>query len=168
VGGTTALPHGATVGGTGRRPDEHWEAPGMTIGPVEYIVLGFPENRFDGSIAPELMKLVDDGTIRIIDLVFITKDVDGTVAAVEFDDHEDLAPFGSIEGEVGGLISPEDVEYVADGLEPDSAVALLVWEDLWAKPLVEALRAAGGILVEGARIPHDLVEPALDELESVG
>ena len=123
----------------------------MAIGPVEYMVLGFPENRFDGSIAPELMKLVDDSTIRIIDLVFITKDADGSVTAVEFDDHEDLAGFGAIEGEVGGLISPEDVEYVADGLEPDSA-----------------LRAAGGVLVEGARIPHDLIEPALDELETVG
>ena len=140
----------------------------MTIGPVEYIVLGFPENRFDGSIAPELMKLVDDGTIRILDLVFITKDADGSVTAVEFDDEEALAGFGAIEGDVGGLISPEDVEYVADGMEPDSAVGLLVWEDVWAKPLVEALRAAGGILVEGARIPHDLIEPALDELETVG
>ena len=140
----------------------------MAIGPVEYMVLGFPENRFDGSIAPELMKLVDDGTIRILDLVFITKDAGGGVTALEFDDHEDLAGFGAIEGDVGGLIGPEDVEFVADGLEPDSAVALLVWEDLWAKPLVEALRAAGGVLVEGARIPHDLVEPALDELEAVG
>ena len=140
----------------------------MAIGPVEYMVLGFPENRFDGSIAPELMKLVGNGTIRIIDLVFITKDAGGGVTAVEFDDHEDLAGFAAIEGEVGGVISPEDVGYVADGLEPDSAVALLVWEDLWAKPLVEALRAAGGVLVEGARIPHDLIEPALDELETVG
>jgi hypothetical protein len=139
----------------------------MAIGPVEYMVLGFPENRFDGSIAPELKKLVDDGTVRVIDLVFITKDAQGTVAAVEYDDHEALAAFGAVEGEVGGLISPEDVEYVADGLEPDSAVALLIWEDVWAKPLVEALRAAGGVLVEGARIPHDLIEPALDELESV-
>jgi hypothetical protein len=140
----------------------------MAIGPVEYMVLGFPENRFDGSIAPELMKLVDNGTVRILDLVFITKDADGNVTAVEFDDQEDLAGFGAIEGDVGGLIGQEDVEFVADGLEPDSAVALLVWEDLWAKPLVEALRAAGGVLVEGARIPHDLIEPALDELEAVG
>ena len=140
----------------------------MAIGPVEYMVLGFPENRFDGSIAPELMKLVDDGTIRILDLVFITKDAGGDVAAVEFDDDEALAAFGAMEGDVGGLIGPEDVEFVADGLAPDSAVALLVWEDVWAKPLVEALRAAGGILVEGARIPHDLIEPALDELETVG
>jgi len=140
----------------------------MVIGPVEYVVLGFPENRFNGSIAPELMQLVDDGIVRIIDLVFITKDPDGRVTAIEYDDHEDLGSFGSIDGEVGGLISPEDVEYVAAGLEPDSAVALLVWEDLWAKPLVEALRAAGGVLVEGARIPQELIEPALADLESVG
>jgi hypothetical protein len=140
----------------------------MAIGPVEYVVLGFPGNQFNGAVAPELAKLVDDGTIRIIDLVFIAKDADGVVTALEHEEHEALAPFGSIDGHVGGLISPEDMEFVAEGLEPDSAVALLVWEDVWAAPLVEALRASGGILVEGARIPHDLVEPALDELESVG
>jgi hypothetical protein len=139
----------------------------MAIGPVEYVVLGFPGNQFNGAVAPELAKLVDNGTIRIIDLVFITKDTDGVVGAVEYEDHEALAPFGSMEGDVGGLISPEDIEFVAEGLEPDSAVALLVWEDVWATPFVEALRASGGVLVEGARIPHDLVEPALDELASV-
>jgi hypothetical protein len=140
----------------------------MTIGPVEYIVVGFPGNRFNGAVAPELVKLVEAGTIRVLDLVFISKDGNGDVVALEHDDHEALAAFGSIDGDVGGLIGPEDVAYVADGLEPDSSVALLVWEDVWAKPFADALRDSGGILVEGARIPPDLIEPALDGLEAVG
>ena len=77
----------------------------MAIGPVEYIIVGFPGNKFNGEIAPELGKLVESGTIRILDLVFITKDADGDVAGVEFEDHDDVALFNALEGEVGGLIS---------------------------------------------------------------
>ena len=79
------------------------EASPWRIGPVEYIIVGFPGNQFNGEIAPELGKLVDSGTIRILDLVFITKDADGNVAAVEFEDHDDVALFNALEGEVGGL-----------------------------------------------------------------
>ena len=132
----------------------------MAIGPVEYIIVGFPGNKFNGEIAPELGKLVDNGTIRILDLVFITKDEDGDVAVVEFEDHDDVALFNALEGEVGGLISQEDAEYAAAELEPNSSAALLIWEDLWAAPFVEAMRASGGVLIEGSRIPHDLIEAA--------
>jgi hypothetical protein len=138
----------------------------MSIGPVEYMVVAFPGNEFNGAIAPELAKLVDSGTIRILDLVFITKDADGDFAAVEFDEHDGLSAFASIDGEIGGVISHEDVEHAAEALEANSSAALLVWEDTWATPLVEAMRDSGGILVEGARIPHDLIEPVLAGLES--
>ena len=138
----------------------------MTIGPVEYMVVAFPGNEFNGAIAPELAKLVDDGTIRILDLVFITKDADGDFAAIEFDEHDGLSAFASIDGEIGGVISHEDVEHAAEALEPNSSAALLVWEDTWATPFVEAMRASGGVLVEGARIPHDLIEPVLAGLDS--
>ena len=87
----------------------------MAIGPVEYIIVGFPGNQFNGEIAPELAKLVESGTIRLLDLVFIMKDADGNTAAVEVEDHEDLAIFHNLDGEVGGLISDEDIEYAADG-----------------------------------------------------
>jgi hypothetical protein len=140
----------------------------MAIGPVEYIIVGFPGNTFNGEIAPELGKLVDSGTIRVLDLVFITKDADGNVAAVEFEDHDDVALFNELEGEVGGLISEEDVEYAAAELEPNSSAALLVWEDVWAKPFVEALRSSGAVLIEGSRIPHDLIEAAEAELATAG
>ena len=132
----------------------------MSIGPVEYIILGFPGNKFNGEVAPELGKLVDSGLIRILDLVFITKDEQGDVAAVEFEDHHDVALFAALDGEVGGLISDEDVEYAAAELEPNSSAALLIWEDVWATPFVEALRASGAVLIEGSRIPHDLIEAA--------
>jgi hypothetical protein len=136
----------------------------MPIGPVEYMIVGFPGNRFTGEIAPELAKLVEAGTVRILDLIFVGKAADGTVTTFEFDQRDELAGFAAIDGEVGGLISTEDVEYAASLLEPNSSEALLVWEDVWATPLVEAMRRADGIVLEGARIPHELVQAALDEL----
>ena len=75
-----------------------------------------------------------------------------------------MAGFGDLDGEVGGLISPEDIEFAAAQLEPDSSAALLIWEDLWAAPFAEAVRRSGGVLLEGARIPHELIEPALAAL----
>lgn len=140
----------------------------MAIGPVEYIIVGFPGNQFNGEIAPELGKLVDSGTIRILDLVFITKDEDGDVHAVEFEDHDDVALFNALDGEIGGFISDEDIQYAAAELEPNSSAALLIWEDVWATPFVEAMRNSGGVLIEGSRIPHDLIEAAEAELAAAG
>jgi hypothetical protein len=140
----------------------------MAIGPVEYILIGFPGNKFNGEIAPELAKLIDGGTIRILDLVFIMKDADGNVEALDFEDHDDVALFRALDGEVGGMISEEDIEYAASALEPNSSAALLIWEDLWAKPFVDALRNSGAVLLEGARIPHDLIELAEAELTAAG
>jgi hypothetical protein len=138
----------------------------VATGPVEYIIVGFPGNKFTGEIAPALRDLVERRMIRILDLVFITSDADGNVSTIEVDEHGDLAEFAELDGEVGGIISEDDVEYAALDLEPNSSVALLVWEDTWATPLVEALRGAGGVLLEGARIPADLVESALSGLRS--
>jgi hypothetical protein len=136
----------------------------MAIGPVEYIIVGFPGNKFNGNIAPELGKLVDSGQIRILDLVFITKDAEGNVKAVEFDDHDDVALFAELDGDVGGLIGDEDIGYAAATLEPNSSAALLIWEDVGAAPFVDALRASGAVLIEGSRIPHDLIEAAEPQL----
>jgi hypothetical protein len=136
----------------------------MTIGPVEYIIVGFPGNKFTGEIAPELIALVESGTVRILDLIFIGKDADGSVVSFEIDELDELAGFGAMDAEVGGLISPEDVEYAAAALEPNSSAALLIWEDLWAKPFAEAVRNSNGILLEGARMPHELISSALADL----
>src|SRR5262245_17528858 len=140
----------------------------MTIGPVEYIIVGFPGNQFNGEIAPAVADLIDAKTIRILDLVFISKDADGNVTTFEFDQLDELAAFGDLDGEVGGLIGPDDIEHAAESLEPNMSAGLLLWEDTWAIPLVEAMRSSGGVLLEGGRIPHDLAEEAFVGLASAG
>src|SRR5271168_3633167 len=114
--------------------------PTMTTGPVEYIIVAFPGNKFTGEIAPELIALVESGTVRILDLIFIGKAADGSVVSFEIDELDALAGFGELDAHVGGLISPADIEYAASALEPNSSAALLIWEDLWAKPFTEAVR----------------------------
>ena len=136
----------------------------MGVGPVEYIILGFPGNHFKSEIVPALAKLIDSRTVRIIDLIFILKDGDGNVTTFEFDQLEELAPFSTLEGEISGLINQEDVAYAADALEPNTSAAILMWEDTWATEFAEAVRNAGGVMLEGARIPAELIETASTDL----
>ena len=140
----------------------------MAIGPVEYIIISFPGSRFSGEIAPKLAKVIDSGTVRILDLLFLTKDEQGEIAVLEFEDHDDVALFAALDGDVGGFISDEDVAYAAAGLEPGSSAALLVWEDLWATELAEALRRSGAMILEGGRIPHELIQAAEAQLAAAG
>ena len=133
-------------------------------GPVEYIIVGFPGNDFTGEIAPALVKLVEDGTVRVLDLIFVSKDSDGNVLSFEYDALEGLAAFAEIDGECGGLISEDDIAYAAAGLEPNSSAAMLIWEDVWATEFVTAVRGAGGVLLEGGRIPPEIVETAFADL----
>ena len=136
----------------------------MDIGPVEYLILGFPGNMFTGQIVPELAKLIDSGLVRIIDLTFISKDAAGRVEVVEYDAVEELAAFAGLDAEVGGILTDEDVAYAAQALEPNSSAALLVWEDTWATPFAVAVRNANGVILEGARIPREFIEAAMDAL----
>jgi len=136
----------------------------MDIGPVSYTVIAFPGNRFTGKIAPELEKLIANNVVRIIDLVFVAKDEAGDTVSLEFDQLDELAPFGELEGEVGGLVNMEDLDHVAANLPPGNSALIIVWEDTWANPLAEAILEAGGVVVDSARIPHDLVEAAMAEL----
>ncbi len=138
----------------------------MAIGPVEYIIVGFPGNKFNGKIAPELAKLIESGLVRILDLVVVTKDSAGEVGWFEFDQLDELAPFADLDGEVGGILSQEDIDYAAASLEPGSSVGLLLWEDLWAAPFAAAVRGSGGVLLEGGRIPHEIAQEALARVES--
>ncbi len=139
----------------------------MGVGPVEYIVVGFPGNRFHGAIAPELAKLIENQTIRVLDLLFIGKDVSGEVVFFEFDQLDELAPFADLEGEVGGVLGQDDIDYVAASLEPGMSAALLVWEDRWAAPFADAVRESGGVLLEGGRVPYELVQEVLTSIGSV-
>jgi hypothetical protein len=136
----------------------------MTTGPVEYIIVGFPGNKFNGAIAPELIALVESETVRILDLIFIGKDADGSVVSFEIEDLEGFDAFADLEADIGGLISPADIEYAAAQLEPNSSAALLLWEDVWAAPFAAAVRDSGGVLLDGARIPHELIQTALAAL----
>ncbi|WP_326721405.1 MULTISPECIES: DUF6325 family protein [unclassified Streptomyces] len=137
----------------------------MDVGPVEYVVVAFPGNRFRGEIAPELRALVANGTVRILDLTFIKKDADGVVSYIELDalDPMEASVFDDIEGEVGGLFSHEDLELIADELVPDSSAAVLLWEDTWAAGISGAVRRAGGQLVAHERIPAEAVERAYQD-----
>ncbi|MCB1038692.1 MAG: DUF6325 family protein [Acidimicrobiales bacterium] len=127
-------------------------------GPVEFLTIAFPGNNFDGRIVPELEKLISSGTVRIIDLVFVSKDADGAVTTYEYEDLDgDAAAFGALEGEAGDLLSEEDIAQAAEDLDPSSSGVFLLWEDLWAAPFAEAVRAADGVIVAGGRIPHEVV-----------
>ena len=140
----------------------------MVVGPIEYIIVGFPGNKFNGQIAPELAKLIDSGLVRILDLIVISKDESGEVATFEFDQLDELAPFADLEGDVGGILNQEDIDYAAASLAPSSTVGLLVWEDLWAARFAAAVRDSGGVLLEGARVPHELAQEAFARVEPVG
>ena len=134
------------------------------IGPVEYVILGFPGNKFTGQIVPELAKLIEGGVIRIIDLTFISKDAAGEVSVVEYDAIEELAAFAGLDAEIGGILTEDDIAHAALSLEPNSSAALLLWEDTWAAPFAAAVRNANGVILEGARIPHEIIDQAMDAL----
>jgi hypothetical protein len=137
----------------------------MTLAPAEYMIFGFPGNQFNGKVAPALADLVDKGLIRLRDLLFISKDADGNVTAFEIDEVDELKPFLDVKGEAGGLLTEADVEHAADALQPNSSAALLIWEDLWAAEFAEAVRDSGGVVLEGARIPHWLWQAALAQAD---
>ncbi len=140
----------------------------MSIGPVEYMIVAFPGNKFRGDIAPALAELVKSNTINIIDLAFVMKDADSNVEALELSDldSEVGAAFGELEGANGGLLNEEDLEAAAEELEPNSSAALLVWEDVWATKLADAIREADGVLLDLERVPHEVVMAAVEWAES--
>jgi len=129
-------------------------------GPVDVVMLEFPGNQFNGEIGPALRDLVVRGLVRVVDILFVYKDVDGSVGSVELGDlSRTLEPsFVDLDGQLGGgLLDAEDVEEVGAGLDPGSSKAVIVFENLWAVPFITAVRRAGGELVDQARIPSDVV-----------
>jgi uncharacterized membrane protein len=136
----------------------------MGIGPVEYMVVAFPGNQFKGEIAPALRDLTDSGTIRVLDLAFIMKDEEGNVVGAELEDagSEVVRAFEALTFERGGLISDNDILEIGNALDANSSAAVLVWEDLWASRFADAVRGAGGVLVDIQRVPHEIVQAAID------
>ena len=135
------------------------------LGPVDYLVVEFPGNEFKGEILPELADLVQRGIVRVLDLVVIKKEEDGSFEAFEFGD-PDFGPLGEVrelETQLADLLSEDDVTAVAQTLEPGSAAGLLVYENLWAAPFASAVRRAGGQLVANGRIPVQALLGALEQ-----
>ncbi|MDN0194230.1 DUF6325 family protein [Streptomyces sp. S.PNR 29] len=138
------------------------------VGPIDYLVVEYPGGRPTGEALPFLVDLVDRGLIRILDLVFLRKDPDGSVAAVELtdlarDENEELAVF---EGAASGLFGREDVQEAASVIGPGSTAAIIMYENTWAAPLASALRRAGARMVAAGRIPVPDVIAALDSMEA--
>ena len=132
------------------------------IGPVDYAIIAFPGNRFRGEIAPALAELVEAGTIRIIDVAFVGKGPDGDAVAMEVTELDPDVQQGleNLGYEVNGLFNEDDLMDAADALEPNSSAALLVWENVWARKVTQAMRDAGGELLAFERLPHDVVQAA--------
>ena len=125
------------------------------LGSVDYLIVEFPAGQanFSGEMAAELVSLVDAGTIRILDLLIITKDTDGTVDSFEIDDFDGLDELRALETELADLLAADDVADLAAAMEPGSVAAVLVWENRWSAPFASAARRAGGQLVANGRIP---------------
>ncbi len=132
----------------------------MSLGPIEMIIVGFPENRFTGEITPALNDLVESGLVRIVDLVFITKDDDGTVSALELNELDDdvSEAYLTLVAELDSLIGEEDIEDFGEQLDPGSSIALLVVEHVWATDFAQAVVNSGGVLIDSIRIPRDVVD----------
>ena len=144
---------------------------GSEIGPVDYMIVAFPGNQFKGEIAPTLADLVDAGTIRIIDIAFVGKDANGDTVAFELTelDPEVQKGLDNLGIEVEGLFNEDDLRDAGEALEPNSSAALLVWENVWAREVGQAMRNAGGELVAFERLPHDVVQAAREwALEAAG
>jgi hypothetical protein len=127
------------------------------LGPVDYVVVEFPADKanFSGEIGPELASLVDRGLVRVLDLLLLRKNADGSVEAEELANVDEgaVGELAKLEGDLALLLAAEDVEAIGEALAPNSIAAVLVWENTWAGPFGAAVRRAGGQLVASGRIP---------------
>ena len=134
------------------------------LGPVDYLVVEFPagQSNFTGEMAKELLALVDSGTIRVIDILILTKDADGSVEALEVDDFDDLGDLQVLEGQLAELLAEDDVLNLAAAMDPGSTAGVLIWENLWAAPFASAARRAGGQLIADGRIPIQAIIASIE------
>lgn len=137
-------------------------------GPIDFVLIEFSGDRFTGQAADALLDLVEEGIVRVYDLLVVRKDGDGTYSGVEITDltSEEIGGFSAFSGARSGLLDDDDVAAAADAMEPGSIAALIVYENAWAVPFVAASRDAGGQFVASARIPAQDVTAVLDALEA--
>jgi hypothetical protein len=143
--------------------EEEWASLDQ-LGPVDYLVVEFPAgtSNFTGEMTKELLALVDSGTIRVIDILILAKNEDGSVEAMELSDIEDLGPLQAVETELAELLAADDVEHLAAAMEPGSTAGVLIWENLWAAPFASAARRSGGQLIANGRIPIQAIIASIE------
>jgi hypothetical protein len=145
------------------------EAHDVELGPVDIVVIGFPPDApMTGEAIPLLLDLVDRGIIRVLDVLFVMENEDGTFSGFEAQDLESdrIGDFKVFEGASSGLLGEEDVATAAEAIEPGTAAVIIVYENSWAGPFVAAVRRNGGMLIDNQRIPaQDLID-ALDTVEA--
>jgi Family of unknown function (DUF6325) len=136
------------------------------LGPVDYVIVEFPKDKanFKGEIADELLSLVDRDIVRILDLVIMHKNDDGSIEVDELDDFdgESVGELARLEGDLGMLLAEDDMENLAAAIEPGSIAGIIVWENRWAGPFGAAVRRAGGQLVGSGRIPSQALLAAIE------
>jgi hypothetical protein len=139
-----------------------------SLGPVDYVVVEFPAgaSNFTGEMAEELVALVDAGSIRVIDVLILTKNEDGTVEPMELSEIDDLGPLRAIEPQLAELLAEEDVEHLAAAMDPGSTAGVLIWENLWAAPFGSAARRSGGQLLASGRIPIQAIIASIEADEA--
>ena len=140
----------------------------MTLGPLEYLVIGFDGNRFDGSIAKEIEKVVDKGIIRLVDVVFVTHDAGGELVIVELSNTDDprFVSFAPLLAQMRALFTPEDLEEIADSLPLGTSGLILLFEHRWAEDLKDAIGANGGFLVRRDVIAPEVLAEVSAQLEA--
>jgi Family of unknown function (DUF6325) len=137
------------------------------MGPIDYAVFEWPAQQPTGEVGPMILDLHDRGIIRILDVAFLAKGEDGSVAAIEINAMNGAAGgFEEFEGASSGLLGQDDLDEAAAVLEPGTSAAVLVWENRWAAPVAVAVRKSGGQLVANGRIPVQAILASLDALES--
>jgi hypothetical protein len=150
------------------------ETPLDELGPVDYVIVEFPAgaSNFTGEMATELMALSNAGTIRVIDLLVLVKNDDGSVDAMELSDLDDLGELQQLEAELAEFLAEDDVDHLAAAMDPGSTAGVIIYENLWAAPFASAARRAGGQLIANGRIPIQAIIAAIEadeqELETVG
>ena len=135
------------------------------MGPIDYIVIEWPGRQPTGDVAPMIVELADRGMIRILDVAFLIKDVEGEIVTIEAGDFGEDGEFAEFEGAGTGLLGEEDLNEAAAALNPGTSAAVLVWENRWAAPVATALRRSGAQLVASGRIPVQAILASLDAAE---
>jgi hypothetical protein len=139
------------------------------LGPVDYVIVEFPAgaSNFNGEMAKELLALVDQGTIRVIDLIVLVKNQDGSIDALELEDVGDLGELRALEAELAELLAEADVADLAAAMDPGSTAGVIVYENIWAAPFASAARRAGGQLIANGRIPMQAIIASIEADEAL-